>query len=487
MSADLRARLFHWVGPDRRRAWTPALIAGCGFCLAFGWIWFPAAFARVAAEFPTVFSGTLFSGGGISVFSAALLCGFFAIGGAAHRLAKRYDRPPALPLHGGALVCMAGGLLARGIAPSATAALFGLAAACVGVYWTARLLALPPLRAGFALTVAALLAWGFSPAIPVFKMALLLPVGIVLAFVLAVLRTNPYAGENGETLPPENAGPASAQQQNTTWRELLLRDDILVVSLLAFAFFAFGIVSIAPLSAATGLPASAIGIALATAYCARTRDTIRRASLLAVAAVLPAALQFVFAPGMTGIAAVAGGVMEGAALVAVAAMGKTGMRMIELNSQDYRRAGFCLAMVFVLVNMGGAAGAAIIRTGDTGGWLLAAICLAFCPPLILLAVKWRNRPRRKDVPAAPASSAAASGQDASPQTSVLSALSALWPELTRRECVVSELLVRNMSNPEICAALFVSENTVRTHIKNIYHKTGVASREELKKLLRESG
>ncbi|MCC8109777.1 MAG: LuxR C-terminal-related transcriptional regulator [Planctomycetes bacterium] len=61
-----------------------------------------------------------------------------------------------------------------------------------------------------------------------------------------------------------------------------------------------------------------------------------------------------------------------------------------------------------------------------------------------------------------------------------------WAGLTRRESAVAELLTLGLSNPEICATLFVSENTIRTHIKNIYRKTGAASREELKTLLRET-
>ena len=61
-----------------------------------------------------------------------------------------------------------------------------------------------------------------------------------------------------------------------------------------------------------------------------------------------------------------------------------------------------------------------------------------------------------------------------------------WSSLTPRERAVSELLCKDKSNLEICAILFVSENTVRTHIKNIYQKTGAGSRDELKKLLRET-
>ncbi|MCO6511101.1 MAG: response regulator transcription factor [Aridibacter famidurans] len=49
-------------------------------------------------------------------------------------------------------------------------------------------------------------------------------------------------------------------------------------------------------------------------------------------------------------------------------------------------------------------------------------------------------------------------------------------ELTKSEQRILEMLVGGMSNKEIGFALDVSENTVKTHVKNIFGKLGVSDR-----------
>jgi DNA-binding NarL/FixJ family response regulator len=55
-----------------------------------------------------------------------------------------------------------------------------------------------------------------------------------------------------------------------------------------------------------------------------------------------------------------------------------------------------------------------------------------------------------------------------------------WPGqefgLTSRESEVAALLARGMSNKEIARALWISENTVKTHLKAIFQKTTTTSR-----------
>ena len=51
--------------------------------------------------------------------------------------------------------------------------------------------------------------------------------------------------------------------------------------------------------------------------------------------------------------------------------------------------------------------------------------------------------------------------------------------LTAREIDVALLIARGRSKTFIANELFISENTVRTHSKNVYAKLDIHSREEL--------
>ena len=48
--------------------------------------------------------------------------------------------------------------------------------------------------------------------------------------------------------------------------------------------------------------------------------------------------------------------------------------------------------------------------------------------------------------------------------------------LTAREVEVLRLVASGQSNPQIAAALFLSQKTVQRHLSNIFAKTGVTSR-----------
>lgn len=52
-------------------------------------------------------------------------------------------------------------------------------------------------------------------------------------------------------------------------------------------------------------------------------------------------------------------------------------------------------------------------------------------------------------------------------------------DLTRREEVMLVLLLEGKTRAEIAGELYVSENTVKTHIRNLYRKMGVAGKAEL--------
>ena len=56
-------------------------------------------------------------------------------------------------------------------------------------------------------------------------------------------------------------------------------------------------------------------------------------------------------------------------------------------------------------------------------------------------------------------------------------------KLTGRESEIAALLIKGMTYRMIASELNVSENTIKTHVKNIYSKAGVQSRTELMNLL----
>gem|GEM_PF-1263511 len=59
--------------------------------------------------------------------------------------------------------------------------------------------------------------------------------------------------------------------------------------------------------------------------------------------------------------------------------------------------------------------------------------------------------------------------------------------LTKRETELFEYMSRGYGSSFIADALFISHNTARTHIRNIYRKLGVSSREELLQMIDETG
>ncbi|MCI8613812.1 MAG: helix-turn-helix transcriptional regulator [Lachnospiraceae bacterium] len=52
--------------------------------------------------------------------------------------------------------------------------------------------------------------------------------------------------------------------------------------------------------------------------------------------------------------------------------------------------------------------------------------------------------------------------------------------LTRQEKLVAELVSRGLTNREIGEELYISETTVKKHISNIFEKTGISSRRQLR-------
>ena len=52
-------------------------------------------------------------------------------------------------------------------------------------------------------------------------------------------------------------------------------------------------------------------------------------------------------------------------------------------------------------------------------------------------------------------------------------------ELTPQELVVARLVAQGLRNKEVAAQLFLSTNTIETHLRHVFQKLGVRSRTEL--------
>ena len=63
----------------------------------------------------------------------------------------------------------------------------------------------------------------------------------------------------------------------------------------------------------------------------------------------------------------------------------------------------------------------------------------------------------------------------------------VWDVLTRREQEIAQLVSEGLTSKQIAAAAFISENTVKQHLKRVFAKTDVTNRAELVQLIWSSG
>jgi DNA-binding NarL/FixJ family response regulator len=117
---------------------------------------------------------------------------------------------------------------------------------------------------------------------------------------------------------------------------------------------------------------------------------------------------------------------------------------------------------------------------DWGRELVAAT-IAIVAVVVGLKLAARHDARAAAAPQAPAADAPAAEAAPSP-TPAFDAAS-----LSPRERGVLELLARGLSNKEIARALSVSENTVKTHLANLYAKLGARRRTEALATARKHG
>jgi DNA-binding CsgD family transcriptional regulator len=75
--------------------------------------------------------------------------------------------------------------------------------------------------------------------------------------------------------------------------------------------------------------------------------------------------------------------------------------------------------------------------------------------------------------------------DETPRGEELLGLRLLQSGLSRREVCVALLVAQGRSNDEIAGILYITANTVRSHMKSINRKTGASSRSELREQLEQ--
>jgi DNA-binding CsgD family transcriptional regulator len=62
-----------------------------------------------------------------------------------------------------------------------------------------------------------------------------------------------------------------------------------------------------------------------------------------------------------------------------------------------------------------------------------------------------------------------------------------WQSLTSAELRIVEEVSRGLTNREVASCLFVSQNTVESHLKHIYPKLGIHSRTQLALMVATQG
>ncbi|MDD4324701.1 MAG: LuxR family transcriptional regulator [Eubacteriales bacterium] len=149
--------------------------------------------------------------------------------------------------------------------------------------------------------------------------------------------------------------------------------------------------------------------------------------------------------------------------------------MLDYGENPARTFGIGLSANVFGVLCGGVMGMAVTSIGLPGAEVaviaLAVVCvtLVMLPPLnrqLVLLLKNHAYLETYDT------------MSRSEQTNIVRQIKTLDPLTTREQEVLHEIL-SGKSNREIAETLFISENTVKTHARNIYSKYDVASRSEL--------
>ena len=149
--------------------------------------------------------------------------------------------------------------------------------------------------------------------------------------------------------------------------------------------------------------------------------------------------------------------------------------MLDYSDNPVKTFGIGLSANVFGVLFGGILGVGITSVGLSGAEVavialtIVSVTLIMLPPLnhqLVLELKSHTYLRTYDI------------MNQTQQTEIIHLTKALDP-LTVREQELLKLILSGKSNREIAEALYISENTVKTHVRNIFSKYDVSSRVEL--------
>lgn len=157
--------------------------------------------------------------------------------------------------------------------------------------------------------------------------------------------------------------------------------------------------------------------------------------------------------------------------------------------------GIFAGIVYTFMATGMLVGTLLFAMGELGLTQLLAVALALLWGFSLVAFLTRNRgaDSESNIKAQevgigqPKAKAEEGGTEDAPQ-SIIAACNflAMNYRLSERETEVFLLVAKGRNLPYISEVLHISKNTVRTHLKNIYQKLNIHSRQELLDLIEES-
>ncbi len=137
--------------------------------------------------------------------------------------------------------------------------------------------------------------------------------------------------------------------------------------------------------------------------------------------------------------------------------------------------GFALAAMLMSILSGELIGAQLLQIGEHYR-LVTALFAAAAVFLTLTVIPWLNERINRDF------HRSLNDENGNTEgTPLQKAQALLLPEqdLTPREIEITTLLLKGLTNREIAKQLFISTNTLKTHLKHIYPKFGVTQKREL--------